>query len=220
VRESLASPHQSPHHRPACRRLDIDTTCSKNTLMSEDHFKGLSAEQRENALAALPAPLAARSIDAIAPVAGGASTASTFRIDSGGQRYLLRMDGRAKSAAAIRINMFRCVSRPRRGFARNPLSRRGRPHRRDRLHRATAAARLSWRSEALAGALERLAGRASRPPPVFPHFVNYPDIVTRLFRACAPDRAFAAGVLVRMWCGLSGCAKRIMRFDQPGLQPQ
>src|SRR5260370_15874690 len=61
--------------------------------MSEDHFKGLSAEQREHEHAALAGAFGRASIDAIAPVAGGASTASTFRIDSGGQRYLLRMEG-------------------------------------------------------------------------------------------------------------------------------
>jgi hypothetical protein len=61
--------------------------------MSEVHFKGLSAEQRENAHAALLGAFGRAPIDAVTPIAGGASTASTFRVDCCGRRYLLRVEG-------------------------------------------------------------------------------------------------------------------------------
>src|SRR5882757_615732 len=162
--------------------------------MSEDHFKGLSAEQRENAHAALAGAFGRASIDAIAPVAGGASTASTFRIDSGGQRYLLRMEGepsplrnphqyvsmRIAAEAGIapeiryldegaRIVVIDFIAQqPLHGYPGGP--------------------------EALARALGALLARVQATP-VFPHFVNYPDIVTRLFAHVRRTGIFAAGVL-------------------------
>src|SRR5260370_38296034 len=61
--------------------------------MSEDYFEGLSAAQRDQAHAALTGAFGRAPIDGVAPVAGGASTASTFRIDTGNRHYLLRMEG-------------------------------------------------------------------------------------------------------------------------------
>src|SRR6266568_2521966 len=61
--------------------------------MRENHFDRLSAEQRDNARAALVAAFGRAPIDAITPVTGGASTASTFRVDSGGRSFLLRLEG-------------------------------------------------------------------------------------------------------------------------------
>src|SRR6266853_441609 len=61
--------------------------------MREDPFDSLSAEQRENARSALAAAFGRAPIDAITPIAGGASTASTFRLDAGGWRYRLRVEG-------------------------------------------------------------------------------------------------------------------------------
>ena len=46
--------------------------------MGEDYFEGLSAAQREQAHAALTGAFGRAPIDGVAPVAGGASTASTF----------------------------------------------------------------------------------------------------------------------------------------------
>jgi hypothetical protein len=61
--------------------------------MSENPFHRLSAEQRENANAALIGAFGRAAIDSITPVTGGALSASTFRVDSGGRRYLLRVEG-------------------------------------------------------------------------------------------------------------------------------
>src|SRR5258708_24723614 len=61
--------------------------------MSQTHFDGFSAEQREHARSALVGAFGRAPIDAITPVTGGASTASTFRVDTGGRRYVFRVEG-------------------------------------------------------------------------------------------------------------------------------
>ena len=162
--------------------------------MGEDYFEGLSAAQRDQAHAALTGAFGRAPIDGVAPVAGGASTASTFRIDSGGQRYLLRMEGepspllnphqyvsmRIAAEAGIapeiryldegaRIVVIDFIAQqPLHGYPGGP--------------------------EALARALGALLARVQATP-VFPHFVNYPDIVTRLFAHVRRTGLFAAGVL-------------------------
>src|SRR5450755_3187420 len=61
--------------------------------MREHSFDRLSGEQRDHARAALVGAFGHAAIDGIAPVAGGASSASTFRVDSGGRSFLLRVEG-------------------------------------------------------------------------------------------------------------------------------
>jgi hypothetical protein len=70
--------------------------------MSENHFDRLSAEQRNNARSALVGAFGRAPIDAITPIAGGASSASTFRVDRGGRCYLLRLASLRESAALFR----------------------------------------------------------------------------------------------------------------------
>ena len=62
--------------------------------MSKVPFDTLSTEQRENVRSALAAAFGSAAIDAITPITGGAATASTFRLDAGGRRYLLRVEGK------------------------------------------------------------------------------------------------------------------------------
>ena len=61
--------------------------------MIEDHFSALPDAQRETARSALSAVIGAVPIGAITPIAGGATSASVFRVEAGGRRYLLRMEG-------------------------------------------------------------------------------------------------------------------------------
>src|SRR5580704_10741856 len=61
--------------------------------MSNDRFDALPDAHRETARAALSAVFGSAPIGAITPVFGGATTASVFRIEAGGRRYLLRMEG-------------------------------------------------------------------------------------------------------------------------------
>jgi aminoglycoside phosphotransferase (APT) family kinase protein len=162
--------------------------------MGEDYFEGLSAAQREQAHAALTSAFGRAPIDGVAPVAGGASTASTFRIDTGNRHYLLRMEGEPSplrnphqyvsmriAAEAGIAPQIRYLDEGARivvidFIAQQPLhSYPGGP-------------------EALARALGALLARVQATP-VFPHFVNYPDIVARLFAHVRRTGIFAAGVL-------------------------
>ena len=76
----------------------------------------------------------------------------------------------------------------------HPLSRRGGPHRGDRLHRAPTAENLSGGPRALAQALGELFSRLQATA-VFPYYVNYGDIVARLFAHVRRTGLFAAGML-------------------------
>jgi hypothetical protein len=61
--------------------------------MSKDCVDGLSATHREVVRSALIAAFGSAPISTITPIAGGASTASTFRVDAAERRYLLRVEG-------------------------------------------------------------------------------------------------------------------------------
>jgi hypothetical protein len=61
--------------------------------MMKDHFEAFSAAHRETARSAIIAAFGKAPIDAITRITGGASTASTFRVDTGDRRYLLRLEG-------------------------------------------------------------------------------------------------------------------------------
>jgi aminoglycoside phosphotransferase (APT) family kinase protein len=157
-------------------------------------FDALFAEQRENVRAALAAAFGSAPIDTIAPITGGASSASTFRIEAGGRAYLLRLEGQpsplrnphqyvsmriaAEAGIAPRIHYIDETARVAviDFIARQPLnSYPGGP-------------------PALARALGELISRVQATPP-FPFFVNYPDIVARLFAHVRRTGLFAPGVL-------------------------
>ena len=162
--------------------------------MSKVPFDTLSTEQRENVHTALAAAFASAAIDAITPIRGGASTASTFRLDAGGRRYLLRVEGQPSPLR----NPHQYVSMriaAEAGIAPD-------------IHYIDEAARVAVIDfveqqplktypdgpRALAQALGELLSRVQSTP-VFPTFVNYPDIVARLFAHVRRTGLFAAGLL-------------------------
>jgi hypothetical protein len=85
--------------------------------MSKDGFDGLSALQRESVRSALVASFGSARPGAITRITGGASGASTFKVEIGGRRYLLRIE-ETQVRCAIHTNMSRCVSQRRRGLRR------------------------------------------------------------------------------------------------------
>ena len=162
--------------------------------MSKVPFDTLSTEQRENVRSALAAAFGSGAIDAITPITGGASTASTFRLDAGGRRYLLRVEGQPSPLR----NPHQYVSMriaAEAGIAPD-------------IHYIDEAARVAVIDfveqqplktypdgpRALAQALGELLSRVQSTP-VFPTFVNYPDIVARLFAHVRRTGLFAAGLL-------------------------
>ena len=156
--------------------------------MSKVPFDTLSTEQRENVRSALAAAFGSAAIDAITPITGGASTASTFRLDAGGRRYLLRVEGKPSPLrnphqyASMRIAA-------EAGIAPDI-------HYIDEVARVAVIDFIDQQPlktypggpRALAQALGELLSRVQSTP-VFPTFVNYPDIVAPV-RACAPNRSF------------------------------
>lgn len=162
--------------------------------MAKNLLDSLAEPQREAAHAALRGVLGATPIDAIAPVSGGATAAAIFRIDAGVRSYLLRIEGPA-----------------------SPLRN---PHQYQSMRIAADAGiapRLYWADEAsrlavtdfiirrpldaypggpgaLAGALGELLARLQGTAP-FPHFVEYPDIVARLWAHVCRTGLFTPGVL-------------------------
>jgi aminoglycoside phosphotransferase (APT) family kinase protein len=162
--------------------------------MSKDCFDALSAAHRETVRSALIAAFGSAPISAVTPIAGGASTASTFRVDAGDRRYLLRVEGQP-----------------------SPLRN---PHQYDSMRIAAEAGiapKIRYIDEAvrvavfdfieqqpletypggpraLAQALGELLSRVQATP-VFPYFVNYPVIVARLFAHVRRTGLFAAGLL-------------------------
>src|SRR5437016_5185733 len=140
------------------------------------------------------APLAARRSRPSRPLRGGASTASTFRIDTGDRRYLVRVEG---EPSPLR-NPHQYVSMRIAGEAGIA----------PRIHHIDETARVAvidfiaqqplaaypGGPRALARALGALLQRLQATP-VFPHFVHYPDIVARLWAHVCRTGLFAAGVL-------------------------
>ena len=163
-------------------------------VMSKDHFDTLPAARRETVRSALAAAFGSASIGAITPIAGGASTASTFRLEAGGRRYLLRVEGEPSP-----------LRNPHQYISMRIAAEAGiAPD----IHYIDEAARIAvidfieqqplktypGGPRALAQALGELLSRVQATP-VFPHFVNYPDIVARLFAHVRRTGLFAAGLL-------------------------
>jgi aminoglycoside phosphotransferase (APT) family kinase protein len=162
--------------------------------MNKDCFDVLSAAQRETARAALAAAFGSAPIDAITPIAGGATSAAVFRVEIGHRRYVMRMEGEPSP-----------LRNPRQYISMRIAAEAGIA---PKIHYIDEAARVvvidfiepqplkayPGGPRALAQALGELLSRVQATP-VFPTFVNYPDIVARLFAHVRRTGLFAAGLL-------------------------
>jgi aminoglycoside phosphotransferase (APT) family kinase protein len=162
--------------------------------MAQDLLDSLAEPQREAASAALRSVLGSTPIDDMAPVSGGATAAAIFRVDAGGRSYLLRIEG---PASPLR-NPHQYLSM--RIAADADIA--------PRLHHADEVSRVAVTDfiirrpleaypggpAALARALGDLLARLQRTP-LFPHFVQYPDIVARLWAHVCRTGLFAPRVL-------------------------
>jgi hypothetical protein len=162
--------------------------------MIKDHFSALPDTHRETARSVLAAVLGSVPIGAITPLTAGATSASVCRVEADGRRYLLRMEG---EPSPLR-NPYQYVSMriaTEAGIA-------------PAIHYIDEAARIVVTDFveqqplktypggpcALAQALGELFSRVQATP-VFPYYVNYADIVARLFAHVRRTGLFAAGVL-------------------------
>src|SRR5882757_5498165 len=162
--------------------------------MSKDRFDTLSAEQRENVHSALVTAFGADSVDAVTPVTGGATTASVFRLEARGRSYLLRVEGEPSP-----------LRNPHQYISMRIATEAGIA---PQIHYIDEAARIvvidfvehqplktyPGGPRALAQALGELFARVQATP-VFPYYVNYADIVARLFAHVRRTGLFAAGLL-------------------------
>ncbi len=162
--------------------------------MSKVSVDPLFAAQREIVRSALAAAFGSAPIGAVTPMAGGASGASPFRVEVGARRYLVRVEGRPSPLrnphqyVSMRIAAEAGIAPP--------------------VHYIDEAARVAVTDfieqqplqvypggpRALAQALGELLGRLQATP-LFPQFVDYPDIVARLFAHVRRTGLFAAGLL-------------------------
>lgn len=143
---------------------------------------------------ALQAAFGAARIDWITRISGGASGASTFKVEVQGRRYLLRMEGPASplrnphqytsmqiAAAAGIAPAIRYIDETARVAVIDFVE-------------AQPLTSFPGGPPALARALGALLKRLQATPP-FPRFVDYPDIVTRLWAYVCRTGLFAPGVL-------------------------
>jgi aminoglycoside phosphotransferase (APT) family kinase protein len=175
---------------------------SGGAQVPEVQLDAIAEPHREAARTALDAAFGARAVTAVEPVAGGASGALTFRVESGGRPCMLRIETRrgpmrnphqyacmriaaeagvappvryADDAAGVAIMDF-VPQRPLAEFPGGPL--------------------------ALAAALGDLARRLQAAP-AFPALADYRDIAERMLRHVEGAGVFAAGLLDRHFEGLA-----------------
>ncbi len=162
--------------------------------MIDNPLATFSAAQRETARAALTAAFGSAPIGAVAPVAGGASGASAFRVEAAGRHYLLRIEGRPNP-----------LRNPHQYRAMRIAAKAGIAPRILHIDEASRVAVIDFIGEqplenypggprALAQALGELLARMQATTP-FPRFVEYPDIVARLWAHVCRTGLFAPDVL-------------------------
>lgn len=165
-------------------------------MPSSDPFAALPADRAEVARSALTA--AFTTVDGVMPLSGGASPASLFRIESGGRHHLLRVEGpRGPLRVPTQYEAMRMASEA--GLA-------------PRLHHVDASAGIvvmdfieqlplsayPGGTRALVEAMGAMIARLQASPPISA-FVDYPDMVARLFAHVRRTGLFAAGVLDPHW---------------------
>jgi aminoglycoside phosphotransferase (APT) family kinase protein len=162
--------------------------------MNDGPFAALSGAQRHAAHAAITAVLGAAAIDSVRPVTGGVSGALVFLVEAGGRRFVLRMEGPASP-----------LRNPHQYSAMRIAAEAGIA---PRLHYLDADDRVAMMDfiedrplDTYPGGRRELARaigamlRELQALPLFPGFVDYPDIVDRLWTHVCGTGLFADGVL-------------------------
>lgn len=166
-------------------------------MPSSDPFAHLPEDRQQAARQALVEALGKATTGVVA-IAGGASPASLFRIEVGTGRYLLRIEG---PHSPLRVpTQYEAMSTAA-GAGLAP-----------RLHHVDADAGIVVMDfieqhplsaypggiRALTEAMGMMIGRLQASPPI-PAFVDYPDMVARLFAHVRRTGLFAPGVLDPHW---------------------
>ncbi|HUN98944.1 MAG TPA: phosphotransferase [Bradyrhizobium sp.] len=162
--------------------------------MISDPFAALPAAQRHTAEQAIKAVLGAAAISGFRPLTGGVSGAFVFLIEASGRRFVLRMEGPASP-----------LRNPHQYLSMRIAAEEGiapRLHYLDVNNRVVMMDFIEDRpleiypdgsvglARAIGAMLRKLQGVA-----LFPHFVNYPDIVNRLWTHVCKTGLFVDGLL-------------------------
>jgi aminoglycoside phosphotransferase (APT) family kinase protein len=162
--------------------------------MNVDPFAALAVAHLDDVRPVLAAAFGQARIGRIVPLAGGATTASVYGIEVGERRYLLRIEGQSSPLR----NPHQYVSMriaAEAGIAPKILyvDEAARIVVTDFIEQVALEA-YPGGPPALARALGELLARVQTTQ-VFPYFVEYPDIVARLFAHVRRTGLFAGGVL-------------------------
>jgi hypothetical protein len=152
--------------------------------MNKDGFDRFPAAHRATARSALAAAFGSAPIGAIAPITGGATSASVFRVEADGRRYLLRMEGEPSP-----------LRNPHQYISMRIAEEAGIAPRIYFIDETARVAVIDFIEQrplrdypggppALAQALGELLSRVQAAP-MFPTFVNYPDM-TQVPQAWSP----------------------------------
>ena len=162
--------------------------------MIKNGFDSFPVAHRDAARSALVAAFGAASIGQIATLAGGATTASVYRVDVGGRPYLLRIEGHPSPLRnPHQYESMRIAAKEGIAPGIHYVDEMNRIAIIDFIEQVPLKAFPGGRS-ALAQALGDLLSRVQSAP-AFPYFVEYPDIVARLFAHVRRTGLFAGGLL-------------------------
>ena len=162
--------------------------------MVKDCFAIIPAALRDSARTALWAALGSTPIDAIAPLLGGVSGAFVFRIEAGGRAYVLRIEGTPSP-----------LRNPHQYASMQIAAEAGIAPRLHHVDENAGVAVMDFINQcaletypggppALAQALGTMLKRLQATP-TFGHFMDYPNMVARLWVHVCKTGLFAPGVL-------------------------
>jgi hypothetical protein len=162
--------------------------------MAEDRSRALPAERRETVLSALIAAFGHVQVDAVTPITGGASGAFPFRVEIGGRSYLVRVEGAASPLRnPHQYDSMRIAAQA--GIAPKiyHIDESARVAIMDFIEERSLSA-FPGGPPALAHAIGEMLRRVQTTP-LFPGFVQYPEIVSRLWAWVCRTGLFAPGML-------------------------
>jgi predicted Ser/Thr protein kinase len=174
--------------------------------MNHDPFAALPAAQRHSALSAVTAVLGAAAIATVRPLTGGVSGAFVFLIEADGRRYVLRIEGPEGP-----------LRNPHQYFSMRIAAEAGiapRLHYLDANDRVVILDFIEDRPlETYPGGRRGLARsigvmlKELQSLPLFPRFVDYPDIVNRLWTHVCKTGLFAD-------CLLDAASQRLVQIRE------
>jgi hypothetical protein len=162
--------------------------------VANDHLTVVPEAYRDTAQTVLRDAFGDAPVDALVPLGGGASTAMLFRVERGGGRYLLRIEG---EPSPLRVPEQYTAMRMAADAGIAPRVLHLDDARRTVVTDFIAEVPLREYPGGRAALLRAIGAliRRLQDGPVFPAFVAYPDMVTRLTAYVSRTGLFADGLM-------------------------